>query len=192
MTANTTRTPAMTPIIAELITLTKAQGAVIATRPARQPLMVIPRSGLPSNIVERTVADSMAAAAAVFVVMQMREIASTSAAIVEPGLNPNHPNHRTKHPINPSERLCPGIGFAEPSLLYFPYRGPKAKMPAKPAHPPMECTWVDPAKSRNPFPANHPPPQAAAILLYLETGCRCRTSTRTPAPRSRLWRLQTR
>src|SRR3989338_2597522 len=159
MTASTTITPAISPMMAALMALTNAQGAGVATSPARQPLMVMPRSGLPSNIVETMVAESMAAAAAVLVVTQMRAIASGSAAMVEPGLNPNHPSHRTKQPISASERLCPGIGFAVPSLLYLPYRGPKAMMPARPAQPPIECTWVEPAKSRKPFEASQPPPQ---------------------------------
>ena len=45
-----------------------AHGAVIATRPARQPLIDMPRSGLPSHIQLSDVADSNPMNAAVFVV----------------------------------------------------------------------------------------------------------------------------
>ena len=47
--------------------------------------------------------------AAVFVVMKMCEIAFGSAAIVEPGLNPNQPSHSTKQPMTPDVMLWAGI-----------------------------------------------------------------------------------
>ena len=34
-----------------------------------------------------------------------------------------------------------------PSLVYLPKRGPSTMAPAKAAHPPTECTMVEPAKS---------------------------------------------
>src|SRR5262245_19926204 len=99
ITARTTSTPAMEPIKSDAPTVTNAHGAVIATRPARQPLSVIPRSGLPSKSQQVSVAVSVAAAAAVFVVTAISAIALGSAAIVLPGLKPNQPNHSTKQPI---------------------------------------------------------------------------------------------
>ena len=42
-----TRTPAMAPMITAEAGVTNAQGAVMATRPARQPLTVKLKSGLP-------------------------------------------------------------------------------------------------------------------------------------------------
>ena len=62
----------------------------MATRPARQPLIVMPRSGFFSVIQEVMVEVSTAAMAEVFVVMRM---CMTSLGfwklIVEPGLKPN-------------------------------------------------------------------------------------------------------
>src|SRR5262245_50076866 len=143
----------------EAFTVTKAQGAVIATRPARQPLTDIPRSGLPSHIQFSAVAESKAVNAAVFVVMKMCAIAFGSAAIVEPGLNPNQPSHRTKQPMTPEVMLWPGIGLTLPPGPYLPRRGPSTRMPASAAQPPTLCTTVDPAKSQNPAVASQPPPQ---------------------------------
>ena len=61
-------TPAIDPMMTELQTVTNAQGAVIATNPARHPFNVIPRSGFPSRIHAVIVAVRVAKAAAVFVV----------------------------------------------------------------------------------------------------------------------------
>ena len=115
-TANTTSTPAMRPMRRALPMPTKAHGAVIATRPARPPLSVMLRSGLPpmNQIVMSALID--AAAAAVLVVTAIWPIEAQSAAIVEPGLNPNQPNQRTNTPIVAEVMLWPGIGIALPSL----------------------------------------------------------------------------
>src|SRR3989338_10860273 len=78
--------------------------------------------------------------------------------MVEPGLNPNQPNHKTNVPRVAKDKLWPGIGLTLP-LLYLPNRGPSNNTPAKAAHPPTECTTVEPAKSNIPFCASHPPPQ---------------------------------
>ena len=135
ITATTTSAPAIKPITKALPTLTNAQGAVIATRPARHPLRVIPRSGFPINNQQIIVELIIAAAAAVFVVTATCAIALGSAAIVEPGLNPNHPNHNMNVPIVASDRLCPGIALMWP-LSYLPIRGPSITTPASAAHPP--------------------------------------------------------
>ena len=106
-TAKTTRMPAMTPMMNELPILTNAQGAVMATRPANPPFRVMLRSGLPpmNHIINSALMDAVAAA--VFVVTAMCAIDAQSAAIVEPGLNPNQPNHSTKTPIVADVILCP-------------------------------------------------------------------------------------
>src|SRR3989338_6356715 len=141
--------PAIKPMMSDEPTLTNAQGAVMATSPARQPFKVIPKSVFPNKTHDATVALNIAAAAAVLVVMQICDIAFGSAAIVEPGLNPNQPSHRTNVPIVARLRLCPGIGFIEPSSLYFPNLGPSIITPANAAQPPIECTTVEPAKSQD-------------------------------------------
>ena len=48
-----------------------------------------------------------------------------TAPSVEPGLNPNHPNHNTNTPIDAKGKLCPGIVLEVPSFEYFPILGPK-------------------------------------------------------------------
>ena len=98
-TAQTTMIPARRPISSETGTVTNAHGAVMATRPARHPLIDMPSDGLPSHIQLIAVADSSAMIPAVLVVMKMCEIALASTAIVEPGLNPNQPSHSTKQPM---------------------------------------------------------------------------------------------
>ena len=109
--------------------VTKAQGAVIATRPARQPLSVMPRSGLPSEIQQAAVAVSVAAAAARLVVSATSATAlypiSLAMPIVLPGLNPNQPNQRIKQPMVAAVMLCPGIALMRPSEPYLPMRGPR-------------------------------------------------------------------
>jgi len=158
-TANTTSVPAIAPMIIEAPTVTNAQGAVMATRPARQPLMVMPRSGLPATIQQVAVEVNTAMIAAVLVVIKTVAIASGSAFIVEPGLNPNQPSHKTNRPITATDMLWPGIGLTLPFAPYLPKRGPSTITPARAAQPPTECTTVEPAKSRKPSSASQPPPQ---------------------------------
>ena len=61
----------MAPIINEPRTSTYAQPAVIATNPAKHPLIVIPKSGLPKKIHDTTVDVITPAMAAVFVVINI-------------------------------------------------------------------------------------------------------------------------
>ena len=89
-----------------------------------------------------------AAAAAVLVVTAISAMASASAAIVLPGLKPNQPNQRTKQPIVAAVMLWPGIALTLPSLPYLPMRGPRMMTPVRAAQPPIECTCVEPAKSK--------------------------------------------
>src|SRR5687768_17399962 len=158
-TARTTRTPANKPMRSEALTVTNAQGAVIATRPASTPLIDMLRSGLPSQSQLTVVADRSPMNAAVLVVIKMCAIALGSAAIVDPGLKPNQPSHSTRHPMNADVKLCGGIGFTLPSAPNLPSRGPRMSTPASAAQPPMLCTTVEPAKSQKPADASQPPPQ---------------------------------
>src|SRR3972149_10287210 len=158
ITANTTSTPAISPMISELTTLTYAHDAVMATRPASVPLSIIERSGLRSMIHAVSVAVSVAAAAAVLVVSAILAIAPASAAIVEPGLNPNHPSQRMSAPSVAVDILCPGIGLTLPSFVNLPSLGPRTMTPASAAQPPIEWTTVEPAKPNMPALASQPPP----------------------------------
>ena len=100
----------------------------MATSPARHPLSVMPMSGLPSISHATTVALSVPAAAAVFVVTRISEIAAGSTPIVLPGLKPNQPNHSTKQPIVARLKLWPGIA------LIFPLRTVLAHARAQDEH----------------------------------------------------------
>ena len=138
---------------------TNAQGAVMATRPARVPLRIMLRSGLPSAIQATSVAARQPAAAAMLVFSATRPIAFTSTAIVLPGLNPNQPSQRMNVPSVAKPMLWAGIGFTLP-FLYLPMRGPRISTPVSAAQPPMLCTTVEPAKSLKPAAPRKPPPQA--------------------------------
>ena len=72
----------------------------IATSPARPPFSVMLRSGLPLSIHIMIKALIEAVAAAVFVVTAIWAIEAQSRAMVDPGLNPNHPNHSTNTPMS--------------------------------------------------------------------------------------------
>ena len=78
-TESTTSTPATRPIAMAAFAVTRSQGAVMATRPAREPLSAIVRSGLPMMIHAVTRAATVPAQAARFVVMATRPTAGTPA-----------------------------------------------------------------------------------------------------------------
>jgi hypothetical protein len=63
----------------------------------------------------------------------------------DPGLKPNHPNHKINTPKAPNIKLCPGIAFTVPSVLYFPILGPTKAAATNDAQPPTECTTLEPA-----------------------------------------------
>src|SRR3954465_10291900 len=90
-----TSTPAMRPMTTDAIGLTKPLGAVIATRPARNPLPVIDASGLPyRSHMEYTAENDHAMPASIVLPATelMRRLPLADAPRVEPGLNPNQPN----------------------------------------------------------------------------------------------------
>ena len=97
-------------------------------------------------MVEVSMAMTPPAAAAKQVVTKVSEVASGFAESTEPPLKPNHPNHKIRTPAVANGILCPGIACGFP-LLNFPIRAPKRYTVTKAAHPPTECTSVEPAKS---------------------------------------------
>ena len=129
--------PAIAPIITELKGVTDAHGLVMATRPAKAPFKLMPASGFPNFIQAVTMAKIAPAAAARLVLTKIIAI-SLLAAVVEPGLKPNHPTQRMKTPKAAKGMLCPKIGFMLPSLVYLPNRGPRTMAPANAVHPPTE------------------------------------------------------
>src|SRR5882724_6641245 len=98
----------------------------------------------------------------------MRRAPLPDAPKVLPGLKPNHPKARMKHPVRTTSRSCPGMALGVPLRLYLPIRGPMIIESASAVTPPTACTTPDPAKSQYPCPSeklfpscdNHPPPQA--------------------------------
>src|SRR5580692_2161597 len=128
----------------------------MATKPARKPLTVKPKSNLP--LVEphhkaAIIAVKPPPHAASVVLVAIRPIPTASIAESElPGLKPYQPNHNIKPPTAAIGKLCPG-GIPPPSRAKIrPMRGPKTTAPASEAIPPIVCTTVEPAKSRNPCP----------------------------------------
>ena len=118
------------------------------------------------RIHEAIVEVSTATMAEVLVVMRICTISEGFwKLIVEPGLKPNQPSHRTKSPMTASDMLCPGMARGLPSLPYFPMRGPKIIAPASAAQPPTECTTVSPAKSIKPRSASQPPPHTQCPMM---------------------------
>ena len=131
-TESTTMTPPAAPMMTALSGVTEAQGAVMATSPAKAPFKLMPISGLPNLIQEVTMARTAPAAAARLVLTKIIAM-SLLAAVVDPGLNPNHPSQRIKTPRATSGMLWPKIGLILPSLVYFPILGPSTMVPARAA-----------------------------------------------------------
>ena len=98
------------------------------------------------NKVEIIKQETPPAAAANDVVTKVRDVNSGSAESTEPPLKPNQPNQSINTPAVAKGILCPVIALGFPSLLNFPIRAPKRYTATKAAHPPTECTSVDPAK----------------------------------------------
>ena len=121
--------------------------AVIPTKPASEPFKIIDKSGFLLIVQEAIIAPIIPAAPANVVVTKTKEIPPGSADRTDPPLNPYQPNHNKKTPIDASGKLCPRMGFIEPSLPYLPIRGPRIIDPIKAAQPPTLWTRVDPAKS---------------------------------------------
>src|SRR5262249_28441107 len=159
------------PRIAAPTVWTNRLGAVIATSPARSPLPLIEASGLPKRIHMYRIAPKEPVAPAIIVltaIEPMRRLPAPDAPRVLPGLNPNHPKARMKHPSSTIVMSWPGIAFGEPSRLYLPIRGPMIMLHARALSPPTACTTPDPAKSQYPWPSlklapsceSQPPPHA--------------------------------
>ena len=86
------------------------------------------------------------AAAAKQVVTRVNEVNDGSADKTDPPLKPNQPNQRIKTPAVANGILCPGMACICP-FLNFPILDPNKQTATKAAHPPTECTKVEPAKS---------------------------------------------
>src|SRR5690606_23277155 len=120
--------------------------AVIPTKPPRIPFKNIVKSNFLSLMADVIIATTPPAAAAKQVVTSVNDVKPGSADKIEPPLNPNHPNHKIKTPAVAIGMLCPAIACGFPSLN-LPIRGPNRQTNTTAAHPPTECTKVEPAKS---------------------------------------------
>jgi hypothetical protein len=60
----------------------------------------------------------------------------------DPGLKPNHPN-KINTPKAPNIKLCPGIAFTVPSVLYFPILGPTKAAATNDAQPPQSVLHLN-------------------------------------------------
>src|SRR5712692_5824950 len=162
-----TSTPATAPISTAAGAATKAQGAVIATRPASAPLASIEGSGLPERAYVDSIAATQPAALASMVLAAITVILRSAASSVAPAVKPNQPNIRISVPASAIGMLCPGMAFAVPSELYLPRRAPRSQQETRAMTPPVMWTTDDPAKSTWPCPSpkltpsweSHPPPQ---------------------------------
>ena len=96
-----------------------AQGAVIATRPAKEAFNVIETSGLPFLIHVKIIVVTAATAGAIVVVTNTDARPPTPFSCVHAApLNPYHPNQRMNVPRAPKVNEWPGIAF---TLTTFPF-----------------------------------------------------------------------
>ncbi len=121
-TDSTQRIPATRPRIEAPPALTKAQGQVMATRPASMPLHIIAGSGFfVLNHHIQSVAPRAPVAEASIVLTATTAMRRSVAASDEPGLKPNQPNARMNVPSMTIGMLCGTIGFTSlPFASYFP------------------------------------------------------------------------
>ena len=133
-----TSTPATSPMMQALTGLTKPLGAVMATSPARRPLPLMEASGLPPFIAHMyriaPIVPVQPASMVSTAIVPMRKLPLAEAPSVLPGLKPNQPNARMKHPIRTADMSWPRIVLLEPSRLYLPMRGPMINAHGKCCH----------------------------------------------------------
>src|SRR5437868_1125198 len=86
--------PAMRPMSTAAHGATKAQGPVMATRPASMPLHIIEGSGLPKRHQRNRALVTAPAAPASMVLAAMIEMRPEVQEKAEPALKPNHPKAR--------------------------------------------------------------------------------------------------
>ena len=115
---------------------------------------------------KRTATHPAPAARLVLTITLLIVTASTEplSTSIEPPLNPNQPNHRIKTPRVTSGTFEGGVDLTLPSSRNLPRRAPTTITPASAAHPPVEWTMVEPAKSLKPSLVSQPPPHVHAPI----------------------------
>ena len=79
-------------------------------------MRTIVKSGFLKKTHDVIKADKVAEAADIFVMVAILAISEKFADIVDPGLKPNHPNHKINVPSVASGKSCPGIGLIFPFI----------------------------------------------------------------------------
>jgi len=97
---------------------------VMATKPAKQPLSVMPMSGLPSKSQHVAVAVSVAAAAAMFVVHRNFANGEWIDAHRAAGIETEPAKPQDQAANRGGSHIVAGIALTLPSAEYFPMRGP--------------------------------------------------------------------
>jgi len=122
--------------------VTNPAPGVIDTRPTTAPVAAPNKVGFLYRIYSIKIHESIAEAAAVFVVIKALE-ARFPADSALPALNPNQPNHKMPVPISTK-----GILWGIIWILPYPFLLPITIAETKPAIPELIWTTVPPAKSR--------------------------------------------
>ena len=130
-----------------------SQGAVIATRPARDAFKHMETSGLPYFTQVNTMQTTVAIAGAIVVVTKTEPNCSTLLQAAP--LNPYQPSQRINTPSAPIVKLWPGkaftfVTFPASFLTNFPIRGPRIFAPINAEIPPTIWMAQEPAKSWKP------------------------------------------
>ena len=99
----------MIPIMQAEVIETQSAPAVIPTKPAKQPLSTIERSGFFCTNHEVNIADIRPKAAERAVVVKTYATITGFAEKTDAPLNPNHPNQSRNTPKVAKPRLLPGI-----------------------------------------------------------------------------------
>jgi len=108
---------------------TKPEAGVIATKPATAPVAAPMVEALPVCAQDINIQVSAAVPVAICVATKALD-AAESAAVAEPALNPNHPNHSSAAPNTIRGILCASIG-----TLPYPNLRPSIIAAVKPAQP---------------------------------------------------------
>ena len=139
------------------------QPAVIATNPARVPLIVRDVVWLLSGCVFESRMAVIPPAAAAMIVLTMMPAMAVVKANVLPPLKPIQPIIKNSMPSIASGRLLPGM-FCTLPRMKRPVRGPITMTAARATQPPTLCTTVLPAKSVNPIASSQPGDSLTALL----------------------------
>src|SRR5919106_2243420 len=129
------------PIISAAMGPTNPDAGVIATKPATAPVAAPMVEALPVCAQEMSIQVKAAVPVAICVAIKAL-VADELAAVAEPALNPNQPNHSNAAPNTIRGTLCASIG-----TFPYPSRRPSIIAAIKPAQPDVMWITVPPAKS---------------------------------------------